>query len=306
MRRCVNATPIIEKWMRQSWRKGVTSNGVVFQRMDMRLSGYNETASGNTSVGIGGFHHVVSEAHPTLTFTGILDLPIRALFLGDDTNAIGDAETMKRIAKDIVQNYADIGFSIKSELRAPELSSFCSMLPVPGIVQSRGVADDTFLFINYPGKFLMRFGFSRQQLTFLKRIAYLKALCLNSVENDIMPFLEAFRIRVLELCDEAVDTIPSTDMYFHVSFAQCLESYRTKQVEDMQFVKNGCIDYARANEKTYNMLIHRYDTDRAEINDLAWYLRRIPSLDVVLDHPLIDKMVQVDLFDIQDYEQLRS
>jgi hypothetical protein len=305
MRRCVNTTPVIEKWMKQSWRRGTTNNGVMFQRKDMRLSGYNETASGNTSVGIGGFHHVVSEAHPTHSFTEILDLPIRSLFLGDDTNAIGDAETMTRIAKNIVQNYADIGFSIKSELRAPELSSFCSMIAVPGIVRSRGVTDDTFLFINYPAKFLMRFGFSRVPLDHMKRIAFIKALCLNSKENDIVPFLEAFRIRVLELCDSAI-TVSENDTYYMDAFTRRVELYQSKQVEEMQFVKNGCIDYARANEKTYNMLIQRYDTDRAEINDLAWYLRRIPSLDVVLDHPLIDKMVQVDLFDIEDYERLRS
>jgi hypothetical protein len=192
MKRLVEANDTVLAYMSQSWRRGSTESGIFWQRKGMRLTGYNETASGNTTIGIETFKFVMHLTWPTKTYVELMLLPMRGVFLGDDGDIITTPQLAIQLNSTLIHWYSKLGWSIKCELVPPAAATFCSMIPVPGLISKDGIPSEGKIMINYPAKVLLKFGWMRFSGFPLpaewKQLAYLQALCEGAKENDVIPF----------------------------------------------------------------------------------------------------------------------
>jgi hypothetical protein len=310
MLKLVQSNEVIRQWMMQSWRSGKTTTGIRWARKGMRLTGYNETASGNTVVGIETFKFVLHKTFENKTHDELMNLPLRGLFLGDDGDIITTPEIATKISSTLDYWYSSLGWSIKAELTTSYTNSFCSMIAIPGVISKDGEENPGILMINFPAKILLKFGWTQYKGSTpvrWKQLAYLNALCLGSKENDIVPFLESFRRRMLFLIQEEIKTIQDAkNIKFKENFDRYCE-YLVKQNElQFKFVKSSFIDYAQANEDTYDYLSRRYHLTENDVSELSYYFANIPDLNTKIDidhYPgtLLQNLIEADLYKMDDY-----
>jgi hypothetical protein len=310
MCKLVKPNDAVISWMKQSWRVGNSGRGVTYKRNDMRLTGYNETAAGNTTNGIGAFAFTLHLTFPKLTMVELVKLPIKGLFLGDDADLITTPEIANKLYQTISNWYSKLGWSIKVELATNYTNSFCSMIAIPGYITKNGVESEGIMMINFPAKILLKFGWTKYAGSLPKRwkqLAYLQALCIGAKENDIIPFLKSYRNRILILIKDELSTIQmDSNKKFYNDFVRLSDYYKRKHEVEFKFIKSGFIDSTRPSPSTYSYIQNRYDMTRNEIDDLSYYFANIPDLHTVFDataYPgcLINKLIEADLYSIKEY-----
>ena len=73
---------------------------------------------------------------------------------------------------------------------------------MPCFVTLKGVKTDRSVLMPLPGRVLMKFAHSKVRYKRKKQLAYVKTILLGYRELDAIPFMAAWRLRLLNICDD--------------------------------------------------------------------------------------------------------
>jgi hypothetical protein len=285
----IGTDPIMERWkVDQMVKRGTFKHGTKFTRRGIRGSGGMETTQGNTILNgmanLWAWYLILREEKIINDPTEMIDQPIRIILLGDDSYTITTPEFGDLAERYLVRHFSNIGWSIKFKRDLLPIGTFCSSVFIPCLTAGKR----TYVLCNKPGRLLLKFAYSNKKYgKQWKQMAYLRGILLGMPEIDCIPFMAAWRKRLLEIISTSKQ-VKNNKVYFDVVVSNVLKHSKRFEAFGRIRTKVTCI------EATFEFLQTRYDTSRAMIDDLEVYMRNIPSLNSVLDHPLLEIMVDMD------------
>jgi hypothetical protein len=252
--------------------KGTTRHGVKFSVDGTRVTGFPGTSVSNSTSNAFSILYCSYQASPlygTIEFTEFFTSNFSCVVLGDDNVFL----TSKLIDENsFCLNMSKLGFVPKLKKCTPVDVEFCSSLywPVSG----------RLLLGPKPGRILPKIGWATNPKFNVNTVkgrksalSQLRSTALGLVQNcNHIPILRAIIRRTIELTTSEKGVSPDAYAYrFHTA-----------------------IQY-QADEYTLAYFCARYSCSISEIDDLEKTILGVRALPAALDHPLIDRVVGVDL-----------
>jgi hypothetical protein len=302
----VHANPNILLWQQDSndMRGKFVKFLIEFAKLTIRGSGGGETTGGNTVLNIttATWAWIITLVNngiiTALTVEGVvkqwMETPLYALYLGDDNNTV-TTEEISKLHDEFKMWMSFLGWSLKIDPGPIHDAEFCSSVFVPCDLQRDGVWTSQYVMINKVGKIWVKFAHSiKQRGGILKQMAYMKAILQGYRELDCIPFLAAWRSRLMELIDTN-DLVVGNKFNFEKIYDRQMEVYRREKRIQYR-VRLGGEFICRPNANTEVWLRQRYNISMSEVEDLSDYFRSIEAVNVWLDHDVIDKICNVDCY----------
>jgi hypothetical protein len=305
----VEANETVRLWQQDSgdMRGDFVKFMIRFSNLCIRGSGGGETTAGNTVL------NVTSATWcwiMTLTISGIIkpgnidelikqwdEIPLYALFLGDDNNTV----TTQRIADlwpMFMSFMCKLGWSLKIDPGPLYDASFCSSLFVQCELYCDYEWRKQYVLLNSPGRVLFKFAHSRKDRgAHFKQMAYVYGILQGYRELDAIPFMAAWRHRLMELidCDERV-----------MRNRGCFDSLLKRELNQIRAERRAYYKLrlggefkARPCDETINWICNRYDITTTDIDDLTAYMAGIPSVQCYITHPVLERILDVDTYALE-------
>jgi hypothetical protein len=274
----------------QATTSGSMPSGVTYTGTGTRKSGDPNTSCGNSMCN--GLKHLYSLWLKHVNHTSLFDpkrpeplpsqLPVRMIVLGDDNLMILDIAHWKHFSTDdpartmiFGRAPTDIGPTLTALGLIPKVLThnnvtaldFCSSLFLPAINPSTGA--ETILLSPKPGRIFAKFGYTLKLPADVKAQARADALGLIQDVAHI-PGLRAYIIKAIELTESVKPAYLAPDHRFHASMRHS------------------------AHPMVYTALENYYGVTKAEFDDLEEFIEKIDNPFVLISHPVITKMTEVD------------
>jgi hypothetical protein len=230
-----------------------------FKTHDNTKSGDHNTTSQNTTLcGAMGLYDLANSVG-CFDLDVLMTLPFRIIVMGDDSYTV----TIESIRDKLGATYAELGIKAKPKKVTYSEGTFCSSIFVPS---SHGT-----LLTPLPGRMFTKLFWSIKKYGVKKAGAYCHAVS-EGMLNDFahVPFMNALFKRLIEITPK-MGKIKSQKYPFHSAIK------------------------ARDTYQTYDYFSDRYNLTRRELEDLETFLASIDDWQIRLDHPVINRMVEVDV-----------
>jgi hypothetical protein len=256
--------------------KGTMPMGTKYTCDATRKSGYQDTTVGNTLLnGISLLYTLMVLFTTILGFTSfVLDdlytLPVRIIVLGDDCYMI----TTREIANQLMEmdTLEHLGWDVKKEIGPLSQHTFCSSIFMPS---KQGT-----VLTPLPARALSKTFICKKQMVKVDQQKYYAHVVANGLlcDNRHNPLVRQMFRRIKYLTrDHGVTKFGF--MEDHYSKYQSFEKFK------------GNLDECEA---TYSFIAERYNVSKEDLDDLEKYYDSIPSFKVGLDHPVIQRMLDID------------
>jgi hypothetical protein len=259
---------------------GVTSHGIVAHWQGTLHSGDGHTGVGNSML-MSCMILFVIWRHGVATGQIIPDSPDRwaqfrlmafcLISLGDDiyilcTEAIRDAFNKSDIGK--------LGFAAKL-IRAPAGGgSFCSANWTP--CRDPRTGESVMVLTPFLGKVPAKYFYFRMPLTYKKKLAYVKTVCQGALQNFAHTPINALITRLLELTQGS---------------RTCHALVR----DNRSWYRKNNVSHFEANDDTWLFYERKYGVPKSDFLSLMKYFSEITSINTVLSHPVLERIVEEDL-----------
>jgi hypothetical protein len=263
-------------WNKSIITKGSMPSGLKYKTIGCRKSGYMNTTSGNTILNV--FSHVWALMRCfNMSLDEILAGPFRIIFLGDDVLMITTEEYANKFKNsDIISR---LGWKVKNNVTELHEAVFCSSIFMP-VNTPQG---KSYMMTNLPGRLLARTFFSAKKLKLeIQQKYYCNVISQGLlVDNQHNPLIKTLLVRLIEITTDSNKIKKKGFMSdWH---------YRFKMAPSTNYSMS---------EDIYQFLCVRYDITRKELDDFIIYCENINYFKTGLVHPVINKMISVDVEEI--------
>lgn len=321
MKQLVNCSDEIEYWMEDSlnMRGRFMRHNITFSGLTMRGSGGCETTQGNTFLNASSMGYAwwitlnqvgydmsnpkeeearFQRGESTLgvyenKIEDFIKLPLGALLLGDDNETL-TVESIATHQEIFTHVMSKIGWSLKVDVCSPIKSEFCSSIFVTAMKED---GERLIICVNKPIRVMAKFAHSlKNRGKRVKFLAYVKAVLLGYAEQDIIPFMKAWRQRLLYLIDSE-EIVMNNKNYFDILVERGVIDRAKERRQDWRMSNDKYGPNIYTCHETMCDLMERYEVGYVELESLKNYLANIPALNVILDHPVIYKMFDIDCYE---------
>lgn len=286
--------------------KYVKYPSITFNKLDIRGSGGGETTAGNTINNIGSYtfswiktlkdYGFIKENAKTPVWQQWLDFPIWAGFLGDDNITILPKQYCFMIPR-YHKYMSKLGWSLKVDEGPVCEAEFCSSYLVPCRSLNEGNWSNIWLLLNKPGKVLFKFAHScKPRGTILHQLAYVKAILQGYRDQDCIPFMRAWRHRMIYLIDENPKVTQNKFQFDRIMVTE-IKKWTVEKRILYRMRCSGEIN-TEVNDATIEWIMARYQISVIDINELTDYMSNIPSVNTIIDHPILTKILNIDTFEV--------
>jgi hypothetical protein len=269
--------------------RGFMPHGTFYQIDGTRKSGFQDTTVGNTIMNGTAQLFMLIDALKITKIEQLLDLKVRMILLGDDAYIV----TSKKIAQKLLYSNAmsKMGWSVKCGVTQFHEATFCSSTFVP----SRNGSVLTGL----PGRVLTKTFFAKKVLrteALQKLYVFEVALGLLS-EHRHNPIMRVLLERLLKLSAPT----PKEKLLWKKKKKQWFDKEFNSQ-RWYKFTLESDNNTLKVSDQIYDYYLKRYGFTTQDL--LGWYdyVKGIKKWNVVLDHPVVDRLIEIDVEPINDYE----
>jgi hypothetical protein len=218
------------------------------------------------------------------TVDELCDMPIRMIILGDDVYTI----TTQSIADKMLASKAlsSIGWDVKKEVVPLHKGTFCSAVWMPSSIGT--------ILTGLPARIMVRgFGSLKKIKKPHMQQAYANALAAGLLtENMHNPIIKPLLERIFVLTSD------------HASLKLREQRFLNKELlKNRSYRFNASDKVITTSPDVYDFILNRYDINRTELDSWSNYCANIPNYQCGLDHIVIDKCIEVDIEEIDDYQR---
>ena len=250
---------------------GSMPKGTVYECPATRKSGYHDTTLGNTL--LNGFCQLFTICTMfDIEFDELDKIPVRMVVLGDDCYIITTPHIADLLMKD--DTLGHLGWDVKKEIGELYEHTFCSSVFMPS-------AQGTIL-TSLPGRVLGKVFCSHKQYVKVKQQKYYCNVVAKGLlcDNQHNPIISVMLERLIKLTNVQIKDNKLGFMrdYNHKyqSFEHITQSINTS-------------------ERIFDFYLNRYNISPTEMAELVRYMDNIPYFKCGLSHPVIDKIIAVDI-----------
>jgi hypothetical protein len=262
---------------------GYMPKGTFYSIDGTRDSGGQDTTSGNSVVNGTSQIYLICKAL-NVTPAQLHSLPIRMIILGDDVYCL----TTKAIAELLLNNIAlsSLGWDVKKSIGPVYTKTFCSSVFMPSTIGS--------ILTGLPSRIIAKVFGSTKKLKPEQGRYYCNQICQGLLaENRHNPIINGLLLKLLSLTGDSVETITNRERKYVNRHLFKIREYRFNC--DAQLV--GPVPAIN------QFYFDRYGITELEIDDWLQYVSNIPHYMVGLEHPVLAKLLAVDIEPIDYYQQ---